>query len=163
MLQVKKLPDSNMSDEERIRAEKDLAIAKVALRKEILEQLPGKDYVRGTNITTNHMELSGKMKVLNVCLQEFESKGDRVLLFSFSTATLDFIEQFTKERGYTSLRLDGSTPTRSRQALIDKFQKNEDIFLFLISTKAGGQGLNLTAANKVIIYDVNCKFIRGFI
>lgn len=53
------------------------------------------------------------------------------------------------------MRLDGSTQTKKRQSLIDKFQEDDEIFLFLISTKAGGMGLNLTAANKVIIFDVD--------
>jgi Superfamily II DNA/RNA helicases, SNF2 family len=58
------------------------------------------------------------------------------------------IQQFLIERGYSYLRLDGSTPTSKRQLLIDEFQQNDDIFGFLISTKAGGMGLNLTAANR---------------
>lgn len=60
-----------------------------------------------------------------------------------------------KTRGYSNLRLDGTVPTSSRQPLVDKFQNDDSIFMFLISTKAGGLGLNLTAANKVIIFDVN--------
>lgn len=95
------------------------------------------------------------MKVLDKCLQNYERNRDRVLIFSYSTASLDFIQEFVKERGYSHLRLDGSTPTKKRQPLIDEFQKNDKIFLFLISTKAGGLGVNLTAANRVIIYDVN--------
>jgi len=68
---------------------------------------------------------------------------------------LDLIQQHVKTRGYSNLRLDGTVPTSSRQPLVDKFQNDDSIFMFLISTKAGGLGLNLTAANKVIIFDVN--------
>lgn len=102
-----------------------------------------------------------------------------MLVFSHSTATLDIIQNHCRISGWEHLRLDGKTPSSSRQGLVDKFQKNDNIFLFLISTKAGGLGLNLTAgeywyvvlnctyahsankttsslaANKVIIFDVN--------
>ena len=158
MIQLKTMPEHAETNEERIRAEKDLAFAKVALRPNVIRKLPGGSYLRNTNVLTDHEKLSGKMQVLSILLQDFEKNGDRVLIFSYSTATLDFIEEFTKIKGYTSLRLDGSTPTRKRQMMIDQFQKNDKIFLFLISTKAGGLGLNLTAANKVIIYDVSCKY-----
>jgi len=68
---------------------------------------------------------------------------------------LDLIENCVKARGYKFLRLDGSTSTKKRQTLVDNFQKDDSYKAFLISTKAGGLGLNLTAANKVIIFDVN--------
>ena len=77
------------------------------------------------------------------------------MIFSYSTKTLDLIENCVKAHGYRFLRLDGSTSTRKRQALVDKFQNDDSFKAFLISTKAGGLGLNLTAANKVIIFDVN--------
>lgn len=155
MIQVRR---SNKDDEnDKMREKKDIAFAKVAFTPEILDQMPGKSYFRETSIMDDHQQLSGKMKVLDRCLVQYAKQRDRVLLFSYSTATLDFIEQFIKERGYTHLRLDGSTPTKQRQPLIDKFQRQKSVFLFLISTKAGGLGLNLTSANRVIIFDVNCK------
>lgn len=77
------------------------------------------------------------------------------MIFSYSTKTLDLIENCVKAHGYRFLRLDGSTNTRKRQTLVDKFQNDDSYKAFLISTKAGGLGLNLTAANKVIIFDVN--------
>lgn len=66
------------------------------------------------------------------------------------------IQHFIKEKGYSHLRLDGSTQTNKRQSLIDKFQEDDEIFLFLISTKAGGMGLNLTAA--VSIHEVKLLY-----
>lgn len=129
--------------------------AKVALSKSVLSELPGKSYFRQGGIMDNHMELSGKMKCLDILLNKFRKKRDRVLIFSSSTITLDIIQQYTKSRGFSSLRLDGQTPANKRQGLVDEYQKNDSIFLFLISTKAGGLGLNITAANKVIIYDVS--------
>ena len=162
MLQVKNHPDHVEGKAEKKRAMNELAFAELVLTPKILEQLPGRSYFRETSILHDHAALSGKMKILDQCLRQFEKSRDRVLIFSFSTASLDFIEQFVKEKGYSHLRLDGSTPTRKRQSLIDEFQRNDNIFLFLISTKAGGLGLNLTAANRVIIYDVNCELKHQF-
>ena len=155
LLQVEKRPDACAEgSKERADIEKKLEFARVALTPAILEMLPGNSYYRRDCIMNDHLSLSGKMRVLDFCLEMFKS-NDRVLLFSHSTTTLNLIEQYVKARGHSYLRLDGSTPTKSRQALIDKFQNDSMIFLFLISTKAGGLGLNLTAANKVIIFDVS--------
>ena len=95
------------------------------------------------------------IQIIDYCLHKFNQRSDRVLIFSYSTKTLDLIENCVKARGYKFLRLDGSTSTRKRQTLVDKFQNDDSYKAFLISTKAGGLGLNLTAANKVIIFDVN--------
>mmetsp|Transcript_34221 Transcript_34221/g.75281 ORF Transcript_34221/g.75281 Transcript_34221/m.75281 type:complete len:1641 (+) Transcript_34221:235-5157(+) len=136
-------------------AKKVVDFAKVALPPDILADLPGASYVREDGIMDNHLELSGKMEALDYCLQKFSRRRDRVLIFSYSTKTLDLIQNYVQSNGYTYVRLDGTTATKKRQGLIDKFQKDDGIFLFLISTKAGGLGLNLTAANKVIVFDVN--------
>ena len=82
--------------------------------------------------------------MMSKILKKFNKRGDRCLLFSLSTRTLDIIEKFVQSVGYNYLKLDGSTPTAKRQGLVDKFQNDNSIFLFLISTKAGGMGLNLT-------------------
>merc|ERR1712096_331661 len=60
-----------------------------------------------------------------------------------------------KIRGHRSMRLDGQTPVQDRQQMIDKFNKEEDIFIFILSTRAGGLGINLTAANTVILHDLD--------
>ncbi len=72
----------------------------------------------------------------------------QVLVFSHSVKMLNIIEQLTVRAGYHYARLDGSTKREERQALCDSFNQSPSIFLFLISTTAGGLGLNLTAANK---------------
>lgn len=156
LLQVESSPEKATSENERKTLNSNLAFAQVAIPPEVVKSLPGESYIRKSSIFVDHNLLSGKMRVLDHCLRRYSKDQDRVLLFSFSTVTLDFIEEFVKGEGYTHIRLDGSTPTRDRQKLIDEFQKDKTIFLFLISTKAGGLGLNLTAANRVIIYDVNC-------
>jgi superfamily II DNA or RNA helicase len=136
-------------------AQKGLDFAKVAFPDDVLELLPGGSYIREDGIMDDHSNLSGKMKILADLLIEFSRRDDRLLIFSFSTQTLDLIQNFVKAQGYSFLRLDGSTPAKARQGLVDNYQKNKDIFLFLISTKAGGLGLNLTAANVVIVFDVD--------
>lgn len=154
LLQVEKRLENcdNPKEQEDIKAE--LEFAKVALTPAVLEMLPGNSYYRKDCIMNEHTRLSGKMNVLADCLKMFKV-NDRVLIFSSWTTTLTLIEHYVKSMGYSYLRLDGSTPTKQRQVLVDKFQNDNTIFLFLISTKAGGLGLNLTAANKVIIYDVS--------
>ena len=63
------------------------------------------------------------------------------------------METFVKQHNYSYLRLDGNTGIGSRQPMIQKFNTNPDIFVFLLTTKVGGLGVNLTGANRVIIYD----------
>lgn len=70
---------------------------------------------------------------------------------------LDILEEVMATLGISYLRLDGSTHVNDRQGLIDEFNDNPEITTFLISTKAGGVGINLTSANVVIIYDMVLK------
>lgn len=69
------------------------------------------------------------------------------------TKMLDILEDYCYLRQYTFVRLDGSTRVDDRQARIKRFNTEQDIFIFLLSTKAGGLGINLTSADTVIIYD----------
>jgi SNF2 family DNA or RNA helicase len=156
LLQVQKNPDTLQEGTKAWReARKALDFAKVAFPFDCLDELPGGSYFREDGIMNNHANLSGKMKVLAELLHEFDKRDDRILLFSFSTQTLDLIQNFVMAQGYSYLRLDGTTPTKARQGLVDRFQRDKSIFLFLISTKAGGLGLNLTEANIVIVFDVD--------
>jgi DNA excision repair protein ERCC-6-like 2 len=156
LLQLTKHPDDLTKGSRAWKdAKKALDFAKVAFPEDVLSMLPGGSYIREDGIMDDHASLSGKMKMLSDLLSEFNRRDARILLFSFSTQTLDLIQNFVKAQGYSYLRLDGNTPTRARQGLVDMFQKDNSIFLFLISTKAGGLGLNLTAANVVIVFDVD--------
>ena len=65
------------------------------------------------------------------------------------------MEQYLRIRGFKYLRLDGQTPVQDRQPLIDNFNKDDSIFIFILSTKAGGLGINLTSANTVILHDLD--------
>ncbi|KNE65251.1 hypothetical protein AMAG_10896 [Allomyces macrogynus ATCC 38327] len=98
---------------------------------------------------------SAKFVQLKEMLREGKANGDRCLIFSQFTMCLDILEAFLTTLGYKYLRLDGTTPVVERQGLVDEFQENGEIFVFLLSTKAGGLGLNLTAANTVIIHDLD--------
>nr|XP_022344572.1 SWI/SNF-related matrix-associated actin-dependent regulator of chromatin subfamily A containing DEAD/H box 1B-like [Crassostrea virginica] len=112
-------------------------------------------YLGSFKLDTSVIMESGKFKELERLLEQNKSQGDRVLLFSQFTMMMDIMEDFLKIKKYSYLRLDGSTPVPDRQELIDKYTRDESIFIFILSTRAGGLGINLTAANVVIIHDID--------
>ena len=104
---------------------------------------------------------SGKMIVVDTLLKLWKRQSGRVLLFSQSRVMLDILEAYVQEQGYTYRRMDGTTAAASRSSLVDEFNSREDIFVFLLTTKVGGLGLNLIGANKVnlgYIY-MNVRFL----
>ncbi|XP_016898195.1 SWI/SNF-related matrix-associated actin-dependent regulator of chromatin subfamily A containing DEAD/H box 1A-like [Cynoglossus semilaevis] len=100
---------------------------------------------------------SGKFHYLTELLASHKDKGDRVVLFSQFTMMLDIVEVLLKHLKHRYVRLDGSTPIADRIVLIDEFNTAPDIFVFLLSTRAGGLGINLTSANVVILHDIDCN------
>lgn len=108
-------------------------------------------------LETNLLLDSGKFHHLTELLASLKSKGDRVVLFSQFTMMLDIVEVLLKHLKHRYVRLDGSTPIADRIVLIDKFNTDPDIFVFLLSTRAGGLGINLTSANVVILHDIDCN------
>lgn len=97
---------------------------------------------------------SGKVIELGKILQQIiNNKGEKVLIFSLFTQVLDILERVLSIFNYKFARLDGNTPVQERQDLIDLFNHDDNIHIFLISTKAGGVGINLVAANHVIMFD----------
>ncbi|XP_078055765.1 DNA excision repair protein ERCC-6 [Mustelus asterias] len=96
---------------------------------------------------------SGKMIVVDALLKLWHKQGHRVLLFSQSRQMLDILEVFVRNLGYSYLKMDGTTAVGSRQTLISRYNENSSIFVFLLTTRVGGLGVNLTGANRVIIYD----------
>lgn len=100
---------------------------------------------------------SGKFHHLTKLLASLKEKGDRVVLFSQFTMMLDIVEVLLKHLMHRYIRLDGSTPIADRIVLIDEFNTDPDIFVFLLSTRAGGLGINLTSANIVILHDIDCN------
>ena len=97
---------------------------------------------------------SGKMVVLDKLLPKLRAQGHRVLLFSQMVNMLNIIQDYLTMKGYPFERIDGGVKISDRQAAIDRFSApGSDRFIFLICTRAGGVGINLTAADTVIIYD----------
>ena len=96
---------------------------------------------------------SGKMIVVEALLKLWKKQEGRVLLFTQSRVMLDILERFVVDQNYEYRRMDGSTAVASRTNLVNEFNSNPSIFVFLLTTKVGGLGLNLVSANKVIIFD----------
>uniref|UniRef100_W5UIK8 Chromodomain-helicase-DNA-binding protein 1-like protein n=1 Tax=Ictalurus punctatus TaxID=7998 RepID=W5UIK8_ICTPU len=98
------------------------------------------------------VEASGKLSLLDSMLAHLLEEGHRVLLFSQMTRMLDVVQDYLEYRGYSYERLDGSVRGEERHLSVNKFS-TEEVFIFLLSTKAGGVGLNLTVADTVIFLD----------
>jgi SNF2 family DNA or RNA helicase len=98
------------------------------------------------------IDLSFKVKILCQILDASRLAGDKTLVFSQSIPTLNFLEKLCIKQGRKFARLDGQTPIRKRQAHTKAFN-NGTLELYLISTGAGGLGLNLPGANRVVIFD----------
>jgi superfamily II DNA/RNA helicase len=97
---------------------------------------------------------SGKMMMLDRLLPHLQANGHRVVLFSQYTRTLDIIQDYLEMRGYQFTRLDGSTHRVNREVRITQFNSPASkTFLFLLSTRAGGEGVNLYTADTVILFD----------
>ena len=96
---------------------------------------------------------SGKLHVLDGLLDKLKSEGHRVLIYSQMTKMIDLLEEYMWHRKHTFMRLDGSSKISERRDMVADFQERSDIFVFLLSTRAGGLGINLTAADTVIFYD----------
>ncbi|CAG2054999.1 unnamed protein product [Timema podura] len=137
-----------------------------------------KNYIPGS------LENSAKMEVLFCILEEAMMLGDRLLVFSQSLFTLDLIEDFLQRctlpgheekwaRNVNYYRLDGSTSALEREKLINEYNSNPNIHLFLVSTRAGSLGINLVGANRVVVFDASwnpchdtqavCRVYRGLL
>lgn len=105
-----------------------------------------------------HNSVSSKIRLLDNLLQEIHRNTDeKVVVVSNYTSTLNLIEQLLSSTGLTYLRLDGSVAAKKRQGLVDQFNrsKSSQSFAFLLSAKAGGVGLNLIGASRLILFDVD--------
>lgn len=111
---------------------------------------PGPPYTTDEHLIFN----SGKMIVLDKLLKKMKEQGSRVLIFSQMSRVLDILEDYCFFRDYEYCRIDGSTAHEERIAAIDDYNDPEsDKFIFLLTTRAGGLGINLTSADIVILYD----------
>ncbi|CAN8269599.1 unnamed protein product [Cochlearia groenlandica] len=111
---------------------------------------PGPPYTTGDHLITN----AGKMVLLDKLLPKLKERDSRVLIFSQMTRLLDILEDYLMYRGYLYCRIDGNTGGDERDASIEAYNKpGSEKFVFLLSTRAGGLGINLATADVVIIYD----------
>ncbi|RCI03157.1 hypothetical protein CU098_000671, partial [Rhizopus stolonifer] len=98
-------------------------------------------------------ERSGKMVVVRALMKMWKQQHHRVLLFCQTRQMLDILQIMVRNIGYKFLRMDGSTPVHQRMMLVNEFNASPHIFVFLLTTKVGGLGLNLTGADRVILFD----------
>ncbi|NXJ05916.1 HELLS helicase, partial [Odontophorus gujanensis] len=104
-------------------------------------------------VDENLVKNSGKFLLLDRMLPELKKRGHKVLMFSQMTMMLDILMDYCYLRGFKFSRLDGSMSYSDREENMHQFNNDPEVFLFLVSTRAGGLGINLTAADTVIIYD----------
>lgn len=97
----------------------------------------------------------GKLQRLATLLRDLQAGGHRALIFTQMTKVLDILEQFLNIHGHRYLRLDGSTKVEQRQILTDRFNTDPRILCFILSSRSGGLGINLTGADTVIFYDLD--------
>jgi helicase SWR1 len=97
----------------------------------------------------------GKLQRLATLLRDLQAGGHRALIFTQMTKVLDVLEQFLNIHGHRYLRLDGSTKVEQRQILTDRFNSDDRILCFILSSRSGGLGINLTGADSVIFYDLD--------
>lgn len=111
---------------------------------------PGPPYTTDEHLVYN----SGKMLVLDKLLKKMKTQGSRVLIFSQMSRVLDILEDYCFFREYEYCRIDGSTSHEDRINAIDEYNKPDSSkFIFLLTTRAGGLGINLTSADIVVLYD----------
>jgi len=133
--------------EERIMAE--------AVAKPIADDENKDPYVRWHKLLEDKLvQSSGKMVIINKLLPKLQLGGHKVLIFSQMVKVLDLLEELLRLKKYNYERLDGSTRASARHAAVNRFNKKSyQRFVMLLSTRAGGLGLNLTSADTVIIFD----------
>lgn len=95
----------------------------------------------------------GKLQALAELLRTLRAGQHRALIFTQMTRMLDIFEEFLSLHGFTYLRMDGSTGPAQRMVLMERFNHDKRIFIFILSTRSGGVGVNLTGADTVIFYD----------
>ncbi|GAD92464.1 DNA excision repair protein (Rad26L), putative [Paecilomyces variotii No. 5] len=110
---------------------------------------------RGSIMNFSNPEFCGKWKVLRKLLKWWHANGDKVLIFSHSVRLLKMLQMLFNHTSYNVSYLDGAMSYEDRAKIVDDFNSDPQQFVFLISTRAGGVGLNITSANKVVVVDPN--------
>lgn len=142
------IPQSNDANEKQ---SKDLDILQVAVPHDWRRLYDSRDSI----MNYANPEFCGKWKILRKLLAFWQSNGDKVLVFSHSVRLLKMLQLLFQHTTYNVSYLDGAMKYEDRARTVDDFNSDPDQFVFLISTKAGGVGLNITSANKVVVVDPN--------
>lgn len=135
----------------RERQEKDREMLELAVPDQWKELYRTRDSI----VNYANPDFCGKWKVLKKLLRWWQSNGDKVLVFSHSVRLLKMLQMLFTHTSYNVSYLDGSMKYEDRALAVDEFNSDPRQFVFLISTKAGGVGLNITSANKVVVVDPN--------
>ncbi|KAI9778697.1 MAG: hypothetical protein M1839_007928 [Geoglossum umbratile] len=130
---------------------KDLEMLQIVLPDQWRELYSNRDSI----LNFSNPEFCGKWKILKKLLKFWHSNGDKVLVFSHSVRLLKMLQMLFNHTSYNVSYLDGAMNYEDRSKTVDDFNSDPDQFVFLISTRAGGVGLNITSANKVVIVDPN--------
>ncbi|KAH8693776.1 putative DNA excision repair protein [Talaromyces proteolyticus] len=129
--------------------EKDLEMLQIAVPDKWRELYRSRDSI----INYANPEFCGKWKVLRKLLKWWHANGDKVLVFSHSVRLLKMLQMLFNHTSYNVSYLDGAMSYEDRAKAVDEFNSDPQQFVFLISTRAGGVGLNIVSANKVVIVD----------
>ena len=131
--------------------DKDLEMLQVALPDQWRDLYRNRDSI----LNYSNPEFCGKWKILRKLLRFWHGNGDKVLVFSHSVRLLKMLQSLFTHTTYNVSYLDGTMKYEDRAKTVNDFNSDPDQFVFLISTKAGGVGLNITSANKVVVVDPN--------
>ncbi|MCJ1403848.1 hypothetical protein MMC11_007071 [Xylographa trunciseda] len=131
--------------------DKDLNMLQIAVPDQWRELYRNRDSI----LNFSNPEFCGKWKILKKLLRFWHQNGDKVLVFSHSVRLLKMLQMLFNHTSYNVSYLDGAMSYEDRAKTVDDFNSDPGQFVFLISTKAGGIGLNITSANKVVIVDPN--------
>lgn len=131
--------------------DKDLEMLQIAVPDQWRHLYRNRDSI----LNFSNPEFCGKWKILKKLLRYWHSNGDKVLVFSHSVRLLKMLQLLFNHTSYAVSYLDGSMTLLDRAKAVDDFNSDSSAFVFLISTKAGGVGLNITSANKVVVVDPN--------
>ena len=142
------IPQSNDPKEKQ---DKDLEMLQIAVPDQWRHLYRNRDSI----LNFSNPDFCGKWKILKKLLRFWHSNGDKVLVFSHSVRLLKMLQLLFNHTSYPVSYLDGSMTLMDRAKVVDDFNSDPSAFVFLISTKAGGVGLNITSANKVVVVDPN--------
>ncbi|KAL9579201.1 MAG: hypothetical protein Q9212_005243 [Teloschistes hypoglaucus] len=138
--------EGDVRDEDEVNENTDLGLSEGVVRQQL-------EVFNDLTVPLDSVTLAYKMTLLLQIVELCKLVGDKVLVFSQSLSTLDYIERALATKRQKYMRMDGKVPTQKRQAMTKEFNHEDKTDIFLISTKAGGTGINLFGANRVIIVD----------